>query len=185
LSAALQQPGKTVLDVGCGTGYGTAILAEHAQQIVGIDYSSSAVRFARRRYPKVDFRVMNAEQLHFAEASFDFVFSSENLEHLHDQAAHLKEVRRVLKPGGLCFIATPNPEAFAGQKPIPWHTKENTYLELVDLFRPFFKECVIVENSLTGKPGRGLMPQAPLVVFGQTLDTTHLSNTHSFFCFLR
>jgi SAM-dependent methyltransferase len=176
---------KVVLDVGCGTGYGTAILAERAAQTIGIDNSNNAITFAKRRYPKVDFRHMNAQQLRFPDASFDLIFSSENFEHLPDQASHLRELRRVLKHGGLCFIATPNPEAFAGNKPNPWHTKENTYQELVGLFQPVFKDFVIVENSLSGKLDRGLTRRDSLVVFGHTLDTTYLSNTHSFFCFLR
>ena len=176
---------KIVLDVGCGTGYGTAIFAEHAAQAIGIDNSNSAISFAKRRYPKADFVRMNAQQLRFPDAAFDLIFSSENFEHLPDQASHLRELRRVLKSDGLCFIATPNPEAFAGNKPNPWHTKENTYQELTELFRPVFKDFVIVENSLSGKLDRGLTLRDSLVVFGHTLDTTHLSNTHSFFCFLR
>ena len=56
---------QVVLDVGCGTGYGSAILAQQARQVVGIDYSAAAIRFARRRYPKPDFRVMNAQDLRF------------------------------------------------------------------------------------------------------------------------
>jgi len=110
---------KIVLDVGCGTGYGTAILAEHATQMIGIDNSNSAISFATRRYPKVDFRQMNAQQLRFPDASFDLIFSSENFEHLHDQASHLKELRRVLKSDGLCFIATriPKPLSATNQTP--------------------------------------------------------------------
>ncbi len=128
---------------------------------------------------------MNAQQLRFPDGSFDLIFSSENFEHLPDQASHLKELRRVLKKDGLCFIATPNPEAFAGNKLNPFHSKENTYQELIELFRPVFKDFLIVENSLSGKIDRGLRPQSPMVIFGHVLDTTYLSNTHSFFCFLR
>lgn len=176
---------RVVLDVGCGTGYGTAILAEYANQVAGIDRSAAAIRFAKRRYPGVDFSKMDAQDLRFPDASFDFVFSSENLEHLPDQAAHLVELRRVLRAGGTCFIASPNPEAFVGERRNPWHTKENTYDELVRLFQPVFKEFVILENSLTPKQRRGVIAHDPLLVFGQRLETTYLSNTHSFFCFLR
>lgn len=146
-----------MLDVGCGTGYGTAILAECAKQVTGIDRSAAAICFAKRRYPGVDFRKMDAQDLRFPDASFDFVFSSENFEHLPAQAAHLVELRRVLRSGGTCFIATPNPEAFVGERRNPWHTKENTYDELVRLFQPVFKEFVILENSLTPKQRRGVM----------------------------
>lgn len=176
---------RDVLDVGCGTGYGTAMLAEHASRVTGIDYSKAAIKFARQHYAKPEFCVMDAHHLRFPDGAFDFIFSSENFEHLADQAAHLLELRRVLRKGGICFIATPNPEAFVGQRPNPWHTKENTYDELVQLFRPVFSEFVILENSLTAKPNRGLIARDPLVIFGQQLSTAYLSNTHSFFCFLR
>lgn len=176
---------KVVLDVGCGTGYGSAILAQQAKRVVGIDYSQAAIRFAKNRFLQPDFRVMNAQDLHFPNGEFDFVFSSENFEHLPDQAAHLLEVRRVLRKGGTCFIATPNPEAFAGRKSSSWHTKENTYAELVELFRLVFSEFVILENLISAKADRGLVAREPLIIFEQHLDTTYLSNTHSFFCFLR
>lgn len=176
---------RVVLDVGCGTGYGTAMLAEHAKRVTGIDSSKAAIKFAKQHYAKPDFCVMDAHHLRFPNGAFDFVFSSENFEHLANQAAHLLELRRVLKNTGICFIATPNPEAFVGERSNPWHTKENTYDELAQLFRPVFSEFVILENSLTAKRNRGLIPGEPLVIFGQRLNTTHLSNTHSFFCFLR
>jgi ubiquinone/menaquinone biosynthesis C-methylase UbiE len=94
--------GKEVLEVGCGTGYGAAILAERAKHVYAIDHSRQALRYARKHYvrPNLFFSRMSAQQLDFPGASFDFVMSSEVFEHLFDQAGHLAEVARVLRPGG-------------------------------------------------------------------------------------
>src|SRR5580693_2671074 len=75
--------GRRILDVGCGTGYGTAFLSESAKSAVGVDISRQAVRYARRHYgsPKVEFLRMRAESLSLADRSFDFVISVENFEH--------------------------------------------------------------------------------------------------------
>jgi SAM-dependent methyltransferase len=190
---------QTVLDVGCGTGYGTALLASVAKRAVGIDISHQAIRFAKSRYKgkNLAFTVMDAEKLAFADASFGLAVSNENLEHLRDQACHLQELQRVLGPRGVCIIATPNPEVTVGMS--PFHTKENTYQELMALLRERFEEVCIVENSLPPATGearsasarrraaghRGLDPSNGLRIFGRALDTTFLSNTHSFFCFAR
>src|SRR5580704_9565557 len=57
--------GKDVLDVGCGTGYGTALLGEVAGSIVGVDISEPALIWARKRYPGVDYRQMDVHKLEF------------------------------------------------------------------------------------------------------------------------
>jgi ubiquinone/menaquinone biosynthesis C-methylase UbiE len=190
--------GKDVLDLGCGTGYGTAHLARAARSIVGIDNSRAAIKFARNRYSGISFLQMDAQKLNFPQESFDLIVSSETLEHVHDQSRSLEEIRRVLRRDGLLFLATPNPEMFVG-KFNPYHVKENTHAELRRLLEYYFSRAVILENLLQpptkkGQAARrrrfnlgdhGLVAGDSLEVFGRRLDTTHLSNTHSFFCFAR
>ncbi len=192
--------GKDALDVGCGTGYGSHLLAATAASVVGIDLSRQALRFARSRYrrPNLKYLRMDAQQLKFPDATFDLIVSTENFEHLPDQPGHLHELARVLKPGGLCFIASPNPEMFVGCNN-PYHTKENSFVEMQSLLKSVFSKFCIVENSLepeseSGRTTRkerfqrnkrGLLADNELRVFGETVDTTYLSNTHSFFCFAR
>jgi SAM-dependent methyltransferase len=141
---------------------------------------------------------MDAESLSFADASFDFIISTENFEHLRDYRRNLQEMARVLTPGGMLLLATPNPEMFVGVVN-PYHTHEFSYHELLDMAQEFFGECVIAENLLAppteggrlmreerlqaGTVGKTLF-QNPLL-WGQPIDTTWLSNTHSFFCFAR
>jgi ubiquinone/menaquinone biosynthesis C-methylase UbiE len=121
--------GKRVLDVGCGTGYGTAYISKYASSVTGIDISIPAIRFATKRYPGTEYIVMDAHKLGFP-----------------DQQEHLRELRRVLADDGICFIATPNPEQFVDQSPNPYHTKENSYPELCALLEGSFKDIVILEN---------------------------------------
>lgn len=177
--------GKRVLDVGCGTGYGTELLSKSAASIIGIDISERTIHRNQKRYPNVRFEVMDAHDLKFPNASFDFICSTENFEHLRDQPQHLSELRRVLARNGIAFIATPNPELTDRKN--PYHTKENTYAELKTMLFQFFSESVIVENSLPHDLSRehGLLPSDDLIIFGKRIDKTHLSNTHSFFCFCR
>jgi SAM-dependent methyltransferase len=191
---------RSVLDVGCGTGYGAAHLSSVAKQVVGIDISRSAIYFSKTRYRRqnLTFVVMDAQKLSFADATFDLIVSTETFEHLYDQPGHLREAFRVPKPGGVCFIATPNPELFVGIRN-PYHTKENTYKELQMLLAESSDEFCIVENSLPpstveGTRARearwaaghhGVDPAGEVSVLGMNLDCTHLHNTHSFFCFAR
>jgi 2-polyprenyl-3-methyl-5-hydroxy-6-metoxy-1,4-benzoquinol methylase len=191
---------KRVLDVGCGTGYGTSHLAESAKSAVGIDLSRQAIRYARTHYSKanLEFRRMSAESLALADHSFDFVLSTENFEHLRDHRANLREISRVLTDDGMVLLATPNPEMFVGVSN-RYHTHEFPYDDLLQMVREFFSECLVCENQLTPptEEGRRLREErrkrgsvgADLVhqpwLWGCNIDATWLCNTHSFFCLAR
>jgi ubiquinone/menaquinone biosynthesis C-methylase UbiE len=103
--------GKRVLDVACGTGYGTAILAKAgAAQADGFDCSADAVDFAKRSWalPNATFAVATADRLPTPDASYDVYVSFETIEHVEDDNALLTEATRVLRPGGLLLVSTPN-----------------------------------------------------------------------------
>lgn len=190
--------GREVLDVGCGVGYGTALLARTARRAVGIDISQKAVNEAFRLYPAGEFLRMDAEGMTFPARSFDVIVSTENFEHLPNQLKHVRELARVVRDDGLCFIATPNPELFVGQNN-PFHTKENSYAELRDLLRQGFREVEIIEPTrvpvnAAGRAAReerfargehGKLVVADLEIFGRRVDQMFLSNTHSFHCFAK
>ena len=94
------------LEVGCGDGFFTNELASRNCDAVGIDLSPVGVETARRRYPSASFEVHDLTRpLPFDDASFDFVWCSEVLEHLFAPLAVLEQVRRVLRPHGR-FCAT-------------------------------------------------------------------------------
>ncbi len=102
-------PDSRVLDVGCGSGWATRLLADFAcnGRVTGIDISDEMVQLARdssKSYGNVDYEVANAEGLRFADNEFTHAFSMESLYYYRNIPKALKEIRRVLKPRGL-FVA--------------------------------------------------------------------------------
>ena len=98
-----------VLDVGCGSGWATRLLAGYAinGQVTGIDISDEMIRVARessQTFPNTDFEVASAEQLPFTDNEFTHAFSMESLYYYSDILKALTEIHRVLRPGGL-FVA--------------------------------------------------------------------------------
>ena len=100
--------GQRVLDLGCGEGAFTAVLAAAGAQAVGVEVAERAVARARAAHPGLQFVHVPIEQpLPFADGSFDVVWVSEVLEHVADTARFLSEARRVLVTGGTLLLTTP------------------------------------------------------------------------------
>ena len=102
-------PEARVLDVGCGSGWATRLLADYAFEgrVTGIDISDEMVQLARessQSHVNVDYEVASAEKLPFADNEFSHAFSMESLYYYRNILQALKEIHRVLKPGGL-FVA--------------------------------------------------------------------------------
>ena len=95
-------PGASVLDVGCGPGTITADIAARGATVVGIDAAADVV--AKARELGVDARVGDAYALDFADDTFDVVHSHQTLQHLARPVDALREMRRVLKPGGVLGV---------------------------------------------------------------------------------
>jgi SAM-dependent methyltransferase len=101
--------GERVLDLGCGDGAFTALLAASGARPIGVEVAMAAVRRARERHPALDFRLAPIDgHLPLKDCSFDLVWCSEVIEHVADTARWLSEVRRVLVPGGRLLVTTPN-----------------------------------------------------------------------------
>jgi SAM-dependent methyltransferase len=116
-------PGMSVLELGCGTGHFTRELARSGAEIVAIDVSPELMEIARANCsaPNVRFQIQNAYELPYADAIFDSVVGSSVLHHLEVTSA-LREIHRVLKPGGAIYFTEPNmlnPQ-IAIQKNVPW-----------------------------------------------------------------
>lgn len=121
---------RRVLDCGCGTGYGSAEIAQEAADVVGIDISDEAIEYARLNYgrPNVRYVTGSCLDLTFPASSFDLVVAFEVIEHLTDFRRFLEECARVLNPEGLFIVSTPNKfyyaETRAGSGPNPFHKHE-------------------------------------------------------------
>ncbi len=98
--------GASVVDVGCGSGWATRLMATKASdgRVVGIDISDEMIKLARESstsFPNVEFRVAGAEKLPFGDGEFSHAFSMESLYYYADMESALREIWRVLKPGGI------------------------------------------------------------------------------------
>ena len=101
-------PVHRILDVGCGDGSLSAMLARSSDQIAGIEVSMDACRIARSRGVGVTRADVENYAFPFQPESFDVVVAGEVIEHMTDPDEFLQEVARVLKPHGYCILTTPN-----------------------------------------------------------------------------
>jgi SAM-dependent methyltransferase len=104
------QPGDRVLDCGCGLGWFLRVVEEvRPCRLSGVDSDLPRLASARRELsPRTGVAAGDVTRLPYADATFDKIILSEVLEHLPDDRAGLREVRRILKPGGLVAITVPN-----------------------------------------------------------------------------
>jgi O-antigen biosynthesis protein len=129
---AKEQAKGRVLDVACGTGYGTAML-----DAVGVDLSLEALRYAKRH--PAPYVAADAARLPF-NRTFDSIVSFETIEHVADPGRFVAECARVLKPGGLFIVSTPNRELWSPRSAKPLqrhHVKEFSRREFLEVLRPF------------------------------------------------
>lgn len=128
------KPGARVLDVGCGSGTFTGLLAERGYRASGLDISPKLVALARRKFPRIDFHEGDAENLPFGHESFDGVLLSGLVHHFRDPRRLAAEVYRVLKPGGRFVAFDPN-----RMNPFMWLYR--------DPVSPFYSPLGVTENE--------------------------------------
>jgi demethylmenaquinone methyltransferase/2-methoxy-6-polyprenyl-1,4-benzoquinol methylase len=100
-----------VLDVGCGTGFGTEGLLEYSDDVYALDQSTHQLEKAWAKLGKHDpvaFHLGDAERLPFADDSFDAEWSSGSIEYWPNPVVGLREIRRVLEPGGTALVVGPD-----------------------------------------------------------------------------
>ena len=147
--------GKRVLDLGCGSGYGSAVLARTAQSAVGVDVSADAVAYAEAHYSRANlsFSRHSCTQLPFPDECFQLITAFEVIEHLAEWRAMLNETRRVLSPGGTFLVSTPNKLYYADQRreagPNPFHEHEFEFDEFQQALCEFFPQVEILLQNRT------------------------------------
>ena len=126
-----------VLEVGCGEGRGIDLILNKAKTFTAIDKIEPAIAILREKYPSEKFFSGNIPPFSgLAENSFDRVFSFQVIEHIEDDHLFLKEIHRVLKPGGIALLTTPNRIKSLSRN--PWHIREYTSDELTALAGKYF-----------------------------------------------
>ncbi|MFF0148689.1 methyltransferase family protein [Amycolatopsis sulphurea] len=130
--------GATVLEAGCGEGYGAGLIARHARRVLALDYDVPTTEHVARRYPDVTVARANLAYLPVTDRAVDIVANFQVIEHLWDQGGFLAECHRVLRPGGKLLVTTPNRLTFTpdSDTPLnPFHTRELAPSELDGLLR--------------------------------------------------
>jgi 2-polyprenyl-3-methyl-5-hydroxy-6-metoxy-1,4-benzoquinol methylase len=112
-----------VLEVGCGEGRGVGLLMEHARSFTAVDKIQEVIHDLQIKYPSGRFLRMNIPPLkELADNAYDTVVSFQVIEHIQDDALFLQEIYRVLKPGGMAMLTTPNRSMSLSRN--PWHIRE-------------------------------------------------------------
>lgn len=120
-----------LLEIGCGEGRGVALLHDKVNSYSGLDKIGELVDSLTKAYPQADFKQSVIPPLAYPDGSFDSIISFQVIEHIKDDRTYLKEIFRVLKPGGIALLTTPNIKLSLSRN--PWHIREYTAQELNDI----------------------------------------------------
>lgn len=170
--------GKAVLDFGCGSGYGSAMLAECAAKVVGLDIDASAIDWAKTTHCRsglnLEFYCCDDLGGTLPEASFDVVTCFEMIEHVNfeTQCATLISIARLLRDDGILIISTPNPEVTSLYGENPYHLREMSREEFLELLSESFAHIHMldqrVRESVTFDDVN--LPKQALEILGQQKD---------------
>lgn len=135
--------GKTVVDIASGEGYGSNLMAAKAKQVYGIDISEEAVLFASEKYSNttnLSFKIGAVENIPLADETADVIVSFETLEHTDKHHEMMKEIKRILKPGGIVIISSPDKANYTDRfnRINEYHVKELYLEEFKDLLNQYF-----------------------------------------------
>jgi SAM-dependent methyltransferase len=134
--------GKRVVDMACGEGYGSDVLARTAASVVGVDANPEAHEHARLRYQRPNLRFERDLVEGFAEPC-DAVVFLQTIEHVQDPGAILEHFKSMLSPGGVAYVSTPNLLTLAPpgaeKSDNPWHVKEYRAAEFRELCEAHFE----------------------------------------------
>lgn len=170
--------GKTVLDIACGEGFGSNILAKTAACVIGVDIAEDAVNHARAKYgsDRLSFLNGSVTAIPLSDASVDVVVSFETIEHIEAHEHMMREVKRVLKPGGVLIISTPDRATYTDATGItnPYHVKELYRSEFEALLSGHFKNIIMHGQKISF--GSVIAPCAGSAAFHET-DALSMSTT--------
>jgi len=147
IEQARAQAARRVLEVGSGTGYGTAELAEAGLDVFAVDRVSPD---RDARHPRVGFVRADAGAIPLAPDSFDLVLSFQVIEHLEDPTPYIAAMARMTRPDGFALVSTPN--LAQSDRENPFHVREYMADELAELLGAHFAEVEMLGVSATPEP---------------------------------
>ncbi len=163
---------KVVLDIASGEGYGSVMLANRADKVIGVDISLEAVKHARKRYIKenLEFMAGSCTDIPLPDASVDMVVSFETIEHHDQHEKMLEEIKRVLRPTGILLISSPDKYHYSVEPGYsnPFHVKELCQHEFKQLLGNNFINIAYFGQRVIYGSG----------IFAESLTTPSLSYWH-------
>ncbi len=147
--------GKKVLDIACGEGYGTNLMAKKALHVTGVDIDNTSIENAKKKYTagNIVFATGSVLKIPAPNNSFDVITCFETLEHISEQEEMLAELKRVLSPSGILLISTPDKKNYSDKTGYknPFHKKELYEQEFKKLVSSYFPNtCFYRQNSYSG-----------------------------------
>ncbi|WP_188207806.1 class I SAM-dependent methyltransferase [Alkalibacillus aidingensis] len=151
-----------VLDLSCGAGYGSHMIAKRrkkeVEEVIGVDLDPDIIKYAKGEYyhPKTQFMVANAidESLVDQIGTFDAIVSFETIEHIVEEEALLNNYHRLLKPGGTLIVSTPFGQGRGKPCGSPFHVHQLTPEEFKDLFTNYAEAQFYYQNGVLIEPKR-------------------------------
>ena len=141
--AADYAAGKDVLDIACGTGYGSHMLAAVARSVIAIDIDEATIKKATYDYqkPNLHFKTGNIVSIPCNDHSTDLVTCFETLEHITEHDRLMGELKRTLRPQGMAIISTPDKKFYSDLPGYqnPFHAKELYRAEFIGLLKKHFQ----------------------------------------------
>jgi len=164
--------GKIVLDVACGTGYGTQIMAPKAKRVTGIDIDRETIAYAQANFPhpRAIYQVGDVQSLPLPTGSIEAVVSFETIEHVRDGEKCIREAWRVLKRGGIYLASTPLRtttemiKLSVGPFVNIFHAREYSLDEFIVMLKQYFPRIILFgqrfyhNNYLSGPEIRPFSP---------------------------
>lgn len=136
-----------LLEVGCGEGRGISVLQDHCDHYTGIDKIEEVIQTLSKKYPDHSFLQSTIPPISGLENnSFDSIVTFQVIEHIGDDLAFLQELYRLLRPGGVALVTTPNIRKTLTRN--PWHEREYTSEQLKALAADVFDEVTM--KGITG-----------------------------------
>ncbi|MGC3974716.1 MAG: class I SAM-dependent methyltransferase [Nitrospira sp.] len=140
--------GKVVLDIACGEGYGSAVLAGTAKRVYGVDIAPDAIAHAKVTYqrPNLEFLVGQCAKIPLPDGAVDLVVSFETIEHHTEHEAMFAEIKRVLRPGGVMVMSSPDKLEYTDRTnhANAYHVKELYAEEFQRLIEQYFSHVAML-----------------------------------------
>jgi ubiquinone/menaquinone biosynthesis C-methylase UbiE len=170
---------KDVLDIASGEGFGSAILANTARTVIGVDISAEAVKHASVCYQigNVEFRQGSCTEIPLDNNSIDLVVCFETIEHVDEHKATMAEIKRVLRSGGILIISSPDKKEYSilPNYHNPFHVRELFKEEFEDLLQTYFKNVALLSQRIIY--GSGILPEGrPVAFIGYDIKDTSRSH---------